>query len=177
MTMSQPNEPSLAQQIHRIARVLAEDTFPTGDRAALRRMMPDGEPPPAFYRLVFRYRLPEYWSLPPDSFQDWLTIIAGIALMSPSAHVPNVGMGRALAHASYSEQRLERLLSSEGDTKRLLLLRAARFLEAKNTPFNWVDGASLLLIRDPERLQRTHARIAADFYREQNRQTATSSQS
>lgn len=171
--MSQPHEPTLAQQLHLIARVLAEDSFPTGDRAVLRRMMPDGEPPLALYRLVFRYRLPEYWTLELDSFQSWLAIIAGIALMSPSANTPEIGLGRALATASYSEQRLERLLASEGDIKRLLLLRAARFLGAKNTPFNWVDGASLLLTRDPERLRRTHVRIAADFYREQSRQLAT----
>jgi len=149
--------------VGRIAQALGSAHFPTGERAALRRMVPAQAPPLAFYRFALRY-LPEGWDASPGLQKDWITIVAGMALMSPGAHRPDRRLGTALAEAGYSEARLERLLAAEGDIRRTLLLRAARFLAAKGSPCNWVDAAQLLLTRDPDRREHVHRRIASDFY-------------
>jgi CRISPR system Cascade subunit CasB len=151
--------PTLAQAIGHIARVLAAADFPTGERAQLRRLDPDGPPGLAFYRFAFRH-LPEGWERRPAA---WMTLIAGIALMGDSAHRPDRPVGQALAEAGYAEARLERLLAAEAETLRTLLLRAARFLAAKGAACNWTDFAFLLeLGGDPERARLT---IARGYYR------------
>ncbi|NLG68441.1 MAG: type I-E CRISPR-associated protein Cse2/CasB [Firmicutes bacterium] len=156
-------EATLHHHIGQIARVIASERFPTGERAALRRMHPTQLPPVVFYRFAALY-LPEWWDRTPQSRRDWITLVAGIALMSPAAHNPDKGLGRALAEARYSEARLERLLTAEGDTRRVLLLRAARFLAAKSSSCNWVDAALLLLTQDPEKREAVQDKIARDFY-------------
>jgi CRISPR system Cascade subunit CasB len=153
-------EQSLGQCIGRIAAVICHDGFPTGERAALRRMSPSEPPPLAFYRFALNY-LPDGWE---HRSADWVTLVSGIALMSPKAHQPDLGVGRALAEAKYSEARLERLLATDGDTRRTLLLRAARFLAAKNSSCNWLDFAQLLLTTNAEKRDKLHMRIAKDFY-------------
>lgn len=150
--------------ISRIAQVIGGDRFPTGERAALRRMIPGQPPPLAFYRFALRY-LPEGWDRGQSLHRDWVTLVAGIALMSPGAHRPDRSLGTALAEAGYADARLERLIAADGDIRRILLLRAARFLAAKGSSCNWVDGAQLLLTRDPEKREQVHMRIAKDFYR------------
>ncbi len=160
-----PAADTMSSTIGRIAGVLASSGFPTADRAALRRISPDQPLPLTFYRFGVRY-LPQGWDLSTARLRDWATIVAGIAIMSPNAHRPNLGLGRALAEAGLSEARLERLLQSEGSIRRTLLLRAARFLAAKNQPCDWTDGAWFLLTpeHDIERRERIHRRIARDFY-------------
>lgn len=164
MTTSQAVDQNLTYVIGRIAGVIGRDGFPTGERAALRRMYPDQPPPLTFYRFAMRY-VPGSWQQSAEARKDWMTLVAGIALMSPGAYQPSRSLGTALGDAGYAEARLERLLSSEQDVRRVLLLRAARFLAARTSPFNWVDAAQLLLTRAPERREAVHRRIAADFYR------------
>jgi len=150
----------LARAIAHVAGTLSSEHFPTGERAALKRMTPGQPPPLYFYRFALRH-LPETWE---RDEADWITLIAGIALMVPHAHRPGTGLGTVLGEGGYSEGRLERLLQSEGDTRRTLLLRAVRFLAAKAQPFDWQDAARLLLTRDPEKRERVHRHIARDFY-------------
>ena len=160
--MQTSHEPeSLAHVMAHIAGVLSGDAFPTGERAALRRMVPGQPPPLYFYRFAQRH-LPGGWE-PAEA--DWIALVAGIALMAPHAYRPNAGLGTALGEAQYSEARLERLLQGEGDTRRILLLRAARFLAAKGIPFNWTDAARLLLTHTAPAVERIHRRIAREFYR------------
>lgn len=164
MLKSKREASNLPSQIGRIAAAIAADHFPTGQRAALRRMSP-GEPLPlAFLRFALRV-LPDGWDRTEASREDWSTIVAGIALMSPGAHQPNVRLGAVLAEAGFSEARLERLLASRGSVRRLLLLRAARFLAAKNKAANWNEAARMLLTRDEDRLEELHLYIASHFYR------------
>ncbi len=151
---------SLARTMAHIAATLGSEHFPTGERAALRRMSPGQPPPLYFYRFALRH-LPEGWE---RNEPDWGTLTAGIALMVPHAHQPGRGLGTALGEAGYSEGRLERLLQSEGDTRRTLFLRAVRFLAAKAQPFDWLDGAQLLLTINQEKREAVHRRIARDFY-------------
>lgn len=160
MNESQTPERSLASHIGHIASVIGSDRFPTGERATLRRMNPGQPPPLTFYRFALRH-LPDRWE---RSLPEWVTLVAGIALMSPHAHRLDHGLGRALAEAGYAEARLERLLAADGDTRRTLLLRATRFVAARASPFNWVDAAQLLLVQEEEQRERLHRRIARDFY-------------
>lgn len=161
------NFDELAKTIGHIAGMLGHEQFPTGERAALRRMTPGQSLPLAFYRFALQH-LPPSWEASADSRRDWATLVAGIALMSPGAHRPERPLGKALAGEKYAESRLERLLSARGDVRRILLLRAVRFLAAKHAPFNWLDAARLLLVRDPEKREAVHRQIARDYYSEIN---------
>lgn len=153
-------QPLLASTIGRIAGLIGSDGFPTGDRARLRRMTPGQPPPLAFTRFAVAH-LSESWE---HWLDDWVTLVAGIALMAPKAHRPGYGLGRALAEAGYSEARLERLLDADGQTRRILLLRAARFLAAKQTPCDWTDVARLLLTHDEAKLEKIRLGIARDYF-------------
>lgn len=157
--MSTPPD-SLARTVAHVAGILSSDHFPTGERAALKRMSLGQPPPLYFYRFAMRH-LPETWA---RDEADWITLIAGMALMAPHVHRPGLGLGKVLGDAGYSEARLERLLQSEGNTRRTLFLRAVRFLAAKAQPFDWLDAARLLLTRDQEKLERVHRSIASDFF-------------
>jgi CRISPR type I-E-associated protein CasB/Cse2 len=112
-------EANLAQVIGRVAAVIEGEQCATGERAALRRMSLDQPPPLIFYRFALRY-LPEGWDSTEDLRRDWMTLVAGMARMSPNAHRPDQPFGKVLAEGGYSEARLERLLSAEGDTQRTL---------------------------------------------------------
>lgn len=156
-------EQSLGTSIGRIASILSSERFPTGDRAALRRITPGETPSLAFYRFAFEY-LPDNWDATAGSRKDWMTLVAGMAVMSPDAYRPDRRFGTALAEGGYAESRLERLLSAKDDARRILFLRAVRFLRAKTLPFNWVDAARLLLTRDVEKREAVHRQIARNFF-------------
>lgn len=162
--MLQHDNGTLARVIGRVSALLAADHFPTGERAALRRMTPGGPLPLVFHRFALQ-NLPDGWDRSRKSRADWVTIVSGIAIMSPGAHSFDTPLGAALGRHGYSEARLERLLAAEDRTRRTLLLRAARFLAAKSTPCNWADGARLLLTTDPDKKEALHRRIAGDYYR------------
>ncbi len=153
----------LPRTIGRLAAIIASEDFPTGDRAALKRLTPGVEPPLAFYRFAFRH-LEDGW---PARKGVWMTICAGIALMCPSPHRPDRPVGQALAEVRYSEARLQRLLDAEGEVLQTLVLRAARFLAAKGEAVNWADFARLLLTEDPAKREDVHLRLARDYYRHQ----------
>jgi CRISPR system Cascade subunit CasB len=159
---STQNAPTtLGHFIARIAAIVSGETYPAGDRAALKRMVPGNDPPLAFYRFAFRH-LPEGWE---RRQREWITIVAGIALMSPNAHDPRRPAGRVLAESRYSEKRLERLLAAREEMLSMLILRAVRFLAARGETVNWNDFARLILGHDQETSEPARHRIARDFYR------------
>lgn len=160
MPSSGHHDRGLQNRVAHIAAMLKSKSFPTGERALLRRMNPAQPPPIAFYKFALNH-LPENWE---RNILDWLTLVAGIAQMSPNAHRSDCRLGKALAETGFSEPRLERLLTTRGNTRRTLLLRTSRFLAAKVCPFNWVDAAQLLLIKDEKKLEDHHRRIAKDYY-------------
>lgn len=160
MREAQASEETLEQQVGRIAGVIGSERFPTGERAALRRMAPGHRLPLSFYRFAFNY-LPAGWE---HAIDDWVTLVAGIALMSPQAYSPQAGFGKVLAESNYSELRLERLLAAEDEVRRILFLRAVRYLAAKSKPFNWAEGARFLLARSEDKREALSLRIARDFY-------------
>lgn len=151
---------SLASIIGRISALIASEHFPNGDRATLKRMDPNKEPPLSFYRFAFRH-LPQGWQ---TQRQAWRVVLNGMALMSPHIHRLDQPLGKVLARANYSEARLERLLGSEDETQRTLMLRAVRFLAAKKLPVNWVDLARLLLTGEAGKREALHMSIARHYY-------------
>jgi CRISPR system Cascade subunit CasB len=153
--------PPLSSIIGRLAAVISSENFPTGDRAALKRLTPGKSPPLTAYRFAFRY-LPDGWE---KQESTWMSIVAGLALMCPTPHRKDRPAGRALAEAGYSEARFERLLAAEGEVLQTLTLRAARFLAAKGESTNWVDLAELLLgKRGGEAGENLRLRLARDYY-------------
>jgi len=160
-------EGSLGSTIGRIAAMIAADHFPTGERAALKRMARDEPPGLAFFRFWPRYLKAE---APPDArVREWAALLAGIALMGRNAHQPGRRFGAVLAETRYSEDRLERLLATDdADVRRTLFLRAVRFLAAKGEAFDWVGAAAWLLTSDDKR-EDAARRIARDFYATQSR--------
>lgn len=158
-----PESLTLDQVVSRVAGSLAAQGFPTGLRAELKRLVPGREPGTAFWRFAFRH-LPD-GAINDPVLEDWQTILAGMALMSPHHHQRGRHFGEVLASNGFSELRLERLLQAEPETMRILVLRAARFLGAKQQPFDWVDVASLLFARNADAAERVRRRIARDYYR------------
>ena len=126
----------------------------------MKRMDPVRPLPLVFYAFAVKH-LPAGWE---TAIKDWAAIIAGMAVMAPSIHKPDTGFGKALADADFSEARLERLLAADGDTKRTLFLRAVRLLSSKSIPFNWFDAVTLLLYKDPEKVEKMKLSLARDFY-------------
>lgn len=159
-TMPTRNKDSLGSIIGHLAGVIASENFPTGERAALKRLTPRLPPSLKFYRFAFRH-LPQGWEA---QQAEWMAVVSGIALMCPEPHRPDRPVGRALAEAGYSEARLERLLAAEGEDLHTLVLRAARFLAAKAEAVNWVDLACLLLTRDKGKLENVRFKFARDYY-------------
>lgn len=163
MNAAHMDDIKLSQVIGHIAGILSHDGFPAGERAQLRRMNLDHAPPLAFYRFALRH-LPPNWDQGDAVRRNWMTLVAGIALMSPKAHRLERRLGLALAEARFSESRLERLLAATGDTRRVLVLRAARFLAAKNDSCNWVEMAQLVLTQSADGIETINRRVAKDFY-------------
>ncbi|WP_020373818.1 type I-E CRISPR-associated protein Cse2/CasB [Sulfobacillus thermosulfidooxidans] len=156
------NDPTLRSIIIRLANIINSDALSSGKRAQLRRMSLQNEPPLCFYQLAVTY-LPEGWTHP-SLRSDWLTIVAGMATMFPRIHQSDRPLGRVLAQAGYSEARLERLLVADDMVRRVLVQRLTRFLAAKLMSVNWIELGALLLLRDHERRESLHLRIAQDFY-------------
>ncbi len=155
-------EPGLPQIIGHIAAVIGNSHFPTGERAGLSRINPGQPPPLTFYRFAVRH-LPPGWDRNDETRRDWMTIVGGIALMSPNAHRVDQGLGQTLATVRFSEARMERLLASPKDTRRTLILRTARLLSAKGAACNWVTMASLLF-KSASDLDDLNRRVATAFY-------------
>lgn len=150
----------LSGVVNRVVGVIASSNFSPGDRAALRRMVLGHAPPLAFYRFAIRH-LPEGWE---NDLDDWVALIAGMAIMAPAVHAPNRPWGEALSQQGFSEARLERLLAAEGDVRRVLFLRTIRFLASRNVAFNWLDAARFILTKDDAKFHEICRRIAGDYY-------------
>lgn len=153
-----------ATKINRLARLLAGEHYPPGDRAALKRYAPGQTAPLAFYRLWLRHLDSD---LPSGSqTSSWATLTWGLAISGTGAHRPGRSLGQALAESGYAEARLERFLGTRDELSRLRLFSSlARFLAAKGEAFDWLDAARLLLTRDTDKREAVHRQIATAYYR------------
>lgn len=162
---------SPAAHIPALAAVLKAEHFPTGERAALKRMALDGPAPLAFHRFMLRH-VESAWQ-GESWLSDWRALICALAIQRDGGFDPSKAFGQALAEAGFSEHRLERLLSSSGETLRSLSLRAARQLASKAISADWRHLADLLFSRNPEIREQVKRRIARSYYRKidsQNRE-------
>ena len=160
-----------ADHVPALAAVLKAEHFPTGERAALKRMALDGPAPLAFHRFMLRHVdsawQGETWT------QEWRTLICSLAIQRDGGFDPSKPIVAALADSRFSENRLERLLAASGDTRRRLALRAGRQLAAKGIAADWRQLAELLFSRNPEIRETVNRRIARDYYQkveQQNRE-------
>jgi len=142
--------------VPKLASVLKADFFPNGDRAALKRMALDRPAPMAFHRFVVNYVDQTVQDRP-----EWRPIICALAIQRDGGFDPTVSLGKALADARFSEQRLERLLAATDETLDALALRAARQIAAKGVACDWRQFAELLFSGSDG----VRSRIARDYYR------------
>jgi len=151
--------PSRQKIIASIAGQLGADHYPTGERAALKRMDPD-QPSSGAYAAAVRLLLNADADAEVKNdarLKCWTLLIHAKALMSGPGHAPHGwrdehAAGRVMFESGYSEDRLRRLLEARGKTFDDLLSRMARFLAAKRAVVNWGDLAPLVL--DPEGSER-----------------------
>ena len=161
MTKTEPTTPVALTAT--IAGVLHQEHFPSGERAALKRMKPSGRAPVAYHRFLM-HTVPE--ALHSPLYEPcWRTLIAGIALQPAHPHDANQSLGQALTRIDFSEDRLERLLASDGSVLHTLVLRLARRLAVQHQKTNWNDLSRLLFAYNEEARERINTRIARDFYR------------
>lgn len=154
---------SLAFEISRLSGVLADERYPSGDRAALRRWAPSQPVPLAFYRLWLRHLGRD---LPPEhQTEAWMVLAWGLATTGPGSHDQQRSLGRALAESQFSEGRLERLLAAPDDLRLELFMNTVRFLAAKGERLNWAEAAQFLLTQDAAKREALQRRMASDYYR------------
>ncbi len=161
--MTTPELRAPAAHVPSLAKLLASNGIPNGERAALKRMALDGPAPLALHRMVLRH-IDESWQNG-SWLADWRTLICALALQRDGGFDPHKPLGQALAEVRFAESRLERLLAASDDTLRTLALRAARQVAAKGIACDWRHFADLLFSRLPDARERINTCIARDFYR------------
>lgn len=157
----QASNPSAVVQ--RITAAMADERYPSGRRAELRRLEPTA-PGGAFWGLLLRV-VPE--ALGDDEAERrWAVVIRGIAVMEAVLRGEREppAMGIALARAAVAELRFLKLLRSSEDALPDELRRLARLMASRNQPFDWTDAWWLLATAGtPDAPIRR--KIARDYYR------------
>ncbi len=152
------------EAVRRIAGRMAQDDYPAGSLAALRRLDPDRPDGAAFWWLIAAHA--------PAAFEDerasraLALVVQGMAIMRPF-HRPTGDrrtLGTALAEASVSEARLLRLLRTGSDQLPEEVRRLARLMASKGDDgrFDWSGMLDLVLWPDSEKIR---TGIAKDYYR------------
>lgn len=152
------------EAVRRIAGRMAQDDYPAGSLAALRRLDPDQPDGAAFWRLLASHA--------PAAFDDerasraLAVVVQGMAIMHPF-HRPAGDrrmLGTALAEAGVSEARLLRLLRTGSEQLAEEVRRLARLMASKGDEgrFDWSEMLDLVLWPDSEKIR---TRIAKDYYR------------
>lgn len=150
-----------------IARRLAQDDYPSGQLAMLRRLDPEAPDGAAFWQLVAWFA--------PSLFEDahgqrvLAATVRGMAAAHPF-HLPTAGrrpLGTAMAEAEVAEARLLRLLRLGRAGLPEELRRLARLMASKGDPgrFDWSDAAWLLATAGSDAGEKVRRRIARDYYR------------
>ncbi|WP_091639894.1 type I-E CRISPR-associated protein Cse2/CasB [Aquisalimonas asiatica] len=163
MTQPDTNARHPTELVAKLAHVLHAEHFPSGDRAALKRMAIKGRTPLAYHRFLLA-QVPEAFHKPKWN-TPWRTLICGLAMQHGQPHNASLPLGRALASIDFSESRLEQLLAADEDVLATLVLRAARRLASRRSSANWNDFARLLFASSDAERERINTRIAQDFYR------------
>lgn len=135
-----------------------------GPRAELRRLDPDRAATwPATFWKIWATMIEPFLGASPEAHQrTWAAICCGMAILDHSTLHP----GTALAQATYSELRLNRLLSARDDQQIHEFLSAVRFLHAKKISTDWNQLSQLIRHEpDSEPGDRCRRQLASAFYR------------
>jgi len=165
-----PDARDIAAAVARVAAALTHEAGP-GDLAALRRLGPHDPSTPAFYRVLVAYVEPHY-PLPASApARDevewrWAVILAGMARLE---HRPGRRLGHAAAEARLAEMRFLRLLRDSGHTLAATFRGVVHFLATKYEPFDWSDGAKLVLSAGHDWGESVRRAIARDYYSRSHR--------
>lgn len=167
--------------VSHISREIADEYFPSGDLAEMRRMNPDNPDAKIFWQYVARKRLPQ------DDERKWALILNGMALMTRTgaeAHNPKIPVGEALFNGGeekrergfYSDMRLKRLLTARGPMLRTLLMQLFRMMGTVRQSFNWCEMARFILNDEDteEQAEKARRRIARAYYEAERRSSQSS---
>jgi len=173
--------PSRQKIIASIAGQLGADHYPTGERAALKRMDPD-DPSPGAYAAAVRLLLNAGADAEVKNdarLERWVRLLHGMALMSGPGHAPHGwrdehATGRVMFESGYSEDRLRRLLEARGKTFDDLLSRMTRFLATRRAVIDWCDLAPLVLDgEESERAEQARLNLMRQFVTQEARQSSS----
>lgn len=152
--------------IARIARQIAAVDFGAGALAELRRRDAGAvSTTSAFHRLTAPMN-EETWG--GDKARRWATVIQAMAIgTKPGEAGANASAGAALAEAGFAESRFARLLAARGDTFRDQIILLARYMNSRQSRFDWADLGELVLVEGlkEQRAEKLRFRIARDYYR------------
>lgn len=158
---------SLAALIRRLSDHVKADSFPTGDRAELRRMPEDGEPRPAFWKIAALYlveQLPAHAGhLREDLERRWAQILAAVAEVH-DLHRPGRALGHSLAEAEVTEARVDRLLRAHGASLPHLVRTTVHQLVTRGTAVDLTDLAWLVLSDGRADADRARRKVARDYF-------------
>ena len=157
----------LASTIGRLVH-LCQASLPPGEVAELRRLKLDNPWVPAFWRIAAQVLEPAgHLAGPPPAREEaerrWGTILAIVADLA-AFHSHERSLGRALAHAEFSDLRFMRLVRASGEGLLVESRQAARFLASKGEAARLTDFAYLLLSDGSPRSEDVRRRMARDFY-------------
>ena len=161
-----PRKPGVRETAHRIALVIADKHFPSGDRAALRK----GELGPAFWKLAVQHLEPA--GLLPEgphreeSERRWAAIVAGLA-RAPELHARGRRLGAVLAEADVAEARLLRLARAHGESLHKTVRAVAQQLASGGWRVDQADFADLITSDGAPWEEDVRRRLCRDFYRTQ----------
>lgn len=159
---------SLASVAEQIVRTI-DTQLPPGDVAELRRLTPSDPFSPAFFKLIASavdpgQSLPSGGTARDEIERRWAVFMQAAATMR-KLHSRNIGLGRALAAAGYSELRFVRLLRASGTVLFREVRTAAHYLATKAQMCDLADIARLLMARNVKTAESVRRSIARDFYR------------
>ena len=154
-----------ARWVAAVSARLADPGFPTGEHAVLRRMDPHA---PSGRAEIAAERLFQSSGAKPDGKdrKRWLLIIHCLAL-ARGRHAKDETTGRILAELRYSEERLNRLLSTDFEVVADMSPRLARLLGAKGAAIDWLPLARIMrwTERNEDRADQARHRIATTYAR------------
>ena len=156
----------LKNLITKIAYGIKNQKIPSGDVAALRRMVPEDPSCAAFWKIVAFYLLGEIPEKEPArsaSELRWAVLLSAMTQMDDS-HLAGHRLGNVLAEAGFSELRFTRILQAREQQLFSSIRTMARFLASKGQSVDWTDVARLLFYSEQEASERTRRNIARDYY-------------
>ena len=151
--------------LHRLVHGLRQGRIPTGEAAALRRLVP-ADPDRRHILPLMRLLADVEVEDRPDAWRR-LALIANAVALARGLHDPQCDTGRALHALGLSEQRLMALLAADFATLTDLLPRIARRAAAVSEAMDWRPLALLAWYadRDEARADEQRRRIAGGWIR------------